>query len=438
VTALFLLLACVQDNGAARSDRPTSFRVALSSGSAATPDEPNAFSNGGTAFSFDVQAIGADGAPVDWDGFVRVAALPGQLVSVGGDAAPNVHMTGGRVEGVSVVVALAYGDVRVWFEDVGYEPGEPGTALCGDGVDEDGDRRFDFPDDPGCFASNDESEEDGHGGVGVSEALWFANPTLAEVQGRTSRSPLDGASITVDRGRLVVTRVAVDGLYATDLDESSWGHIYLFNFSTPAGVRVCDGLTRVDGIVGEFFGYTELSFPSWEAVEWDDTEMCPVPEPTVLGAATLADADTMESLEASLVRVTNVTVGSPRSCDLDGDRSIDLADAAESGCVDACNADPTCYESTQFARYGQLAVALDAAVGPKVYVVASDTVPEFDPSAHTGERLPAVTGTLRQVEFLDPPWLIEPRCPDDLVVDGDPLPSSEACVERRTEPEDEP
>ncbi len=427
--------ACVIERGAG-SDRPTSFRVSLVDGDPGSDDDRLSFSEVGTTFVFDVQAIGTGGSPMDWDGFVRAGVEPGRLVSVSGVAGASVSVTGGRAEDVEVGVALAYGEVHVWFEDVGYEPQPPGTAACEDGVDQDGDGRFDFPDDPGCFASNDESEEDARGGAGVSEPLWFANPTVADVQGGSSRSPLDGASITVDVGDLVVTRVAVDGLYVTDLDETGgYGHLFLFNFSTPPFVRVCDRLSRMDGIVGEFFGYTELSFPSWETLEWDESEPCPVPDPTEIDAVRLASAPGMESLEAGLVRVSDVVVADVTNCDLDGSGSVDF-EGEEDACRTACDADVLCMEETQLRRFGQTAVSLEGGTGPKIFVVPEGTVPAFDPWTAQGDRLASVTGTLRHVEFLEPPWLVEPRCPDDLVVDGAPV--AEACVSRRTEEKDDP
>ena len=65
---------------------------------------------------------------------------------------------------------------------------------------------------------------------------------------------------------LVVTRVAKDGFNVTDLSDQANGHnhIFAFNFSTPARMRVCDRVTYLAGTVNEFFGFTELNFPSYD------------------------------------------------------------------------------------------------------------------------------------------------------------------------------
>jgi hypothetical protein len=434
VTAL-CLASCVTERGRG-SDRPTSFSVSLTAGDPGAPDDRLPFSAAVTPFVFDVRALGADGSDFAWDGFVRTRVQPGRLLSVSGEVGANARMTDGRADAVEVEVAYAHGEARVWFEDVGYDPADPRDAACDDRVDQDGDGRFDFPDDPGCFASNDASEDDDRGGAGVSEALWFDNPRVADVQGRASGTPLDGESVTVDAGDLVVTRVAVDGLYVTDVAEpGGYGHLFLFSFSTPPFVRPCDRLSRMDGIVGEFFGYTELSFPSWEVAEWDESEPCAIPAPARVDAARLASPAAMESVEAGLVRVTDVVVGTMRACDENRDCQIDF-DGAEGDCAAECEADVLCTEESQWRCHEQVAVALEGGAGPKVSLVLGGTVPGYDAAEHSGDRLASVTGTLRHVEFLEPAWLVEPRCPDDLVVDGAPV--DEACVSRRTEAEDDP
>jgi hypothetical protein len=54
----------------------------------------------------------------------------------------------------------------------------------------------------------------------------------------------------------------------TDLSEQASGYnsLFAFNFNTPARMRVCDQVVYLAGTVSEFFGFTELSFPSYRLV----------------------------------------------------------------------------------------------------------------------------------------------------------------------------
>ena len=88
---------------------------------------------------------------------------------------------------------------------------------------------------------------------------------------------------------MIVTRISQSGFYATDLNDTP-GRLYLgvyaFNFSAPPGMRVCDRLKTFTGTASEFFGFTQLGYPTWTLEEWDPQQRpCLVPEPTVLGPA---------------------------------------------------------------------------------------------------------------------------------------------------------
>ena len=77
----------------------------------------------------------------------------------------------------------------------------------------------------------------------------------------------------------MVTRVASDGFYVTDLADQNIGYnaIFAYNFSTPADMRVCDTLTYLAGTANDFFGFTELSFPSYQVANYDPKKApCPV------------------------------------------------------------------------------------------------------------------------------------------------------------------
>ena len=436
-------------------DGPVSFRVAVTEGDVGSPDVRLPFSLAGTTFVLDIEAVPAAAFR---DGWVAVRSQPGDVVAVCPDDAcsshpgfvrTNVRLSDGRATGVRVTIAKAYGDARIWVEDLGFVPGTALGSACGNGLDDDDDGRVDYGEDPGCAFSNDDTETGGSHAVGLSPALYYANPRIADVQGMASESPLLGRSVTIDGGEMVVVRVSVDGLYVTDVGETrGYDSLFAYNFNTPQGVRVCDRLIALAGIVGEFYGYTELGFPSWTRdPAWPRPLLpsgpgeCPVPEPTELTVAVLDDAAAMESLECGLAQVTGGTI-TPRFHDCDaranggnGNGAIDFGTVEET-CADTCDDELDCTEASQYRRYGQFGIATAGATPAerrKVLVLARDSMPDFDARDHAGETAAVVRGTMKQVEFLNIPWILEVRCRDDLVFTGDVRPMWEACV---TPPDD--
>ncbi|MFO0671827.1 MAG: hypothetical protein U0235_19760 [Polyangiaceae bacterium] len=89
---------------------------------------------------------------------------------------------------MTVDLLAAYGDTRIWAEDLGYEPGNAsGKPRCSDGVDNDNDGLVDFPADPGCSAADDETENPGTFATGAGRPLFFAYPRVADVRGVNRR-----------------------------------------------------------------------------------------------------------------------------------------------------------------------------------------------------------------------------------------------------------
>lgn len=448
------LLCCTSHRYEDWANRPFSIKVEVRDGPMGTqlspldPSQPY-------VFKVDAEVLSAAGTALPkWSGWVRVSARPGKLTVLPGPHAVgnDVFVQDGRASDIPVRLEAAFGPTVIWVEDVGFTPQPFGTtAACNDGVDNDGDGAVDMFD-PGCFSSDDGSEEEGSYASGVSAPIWFQNPTIATVQGRgtsdPSVSPYIGETVTIDRGMMIVTRITRDGMYVSDIaDNEGFNHIFVYSFNTPAGVRVCDRLKSLSGIVGEFYKFTELNFPTWTLDPWYPSKgPCLVPEPKVLSASDLADKKIMESLEAALARVEDVLVGDNIvNCDYDGNGNVDYRNyntnycSAECQCREKCEADPLCTEWSQYKQYRQWAVAIGGEKGAKLFVVSEDTVPDFDPfSKNHPKRIRSITGTLRNISFLKPAWILEPRCPDDLVVSGQPRPTSESCIWPRTGPEEEP
>ncbi|MEB2311974.1 MAG: hypothetical protein OZ921_17095 [Sorangiineae bacterium] len=419
----------------------------------------------------DLRALRADGAvDATFSGFVRLDVEPGTVIRVRGEGAEgrNALLAGGVAEGVRVLLGNVRGPTRVWAEDIGYVPTDPFLPpACADGLDNDGDGLADYPVDPGCAFANDDTETVGNFAAGVSAPVRFALPRLADLQGLGASTPYSQEAVTVmteDPAVVIVTRVASDGFYATDVTETrGFGHVFAFNFSTPGGVRVCDRVTSLSGTAADFFGFTELSFPSYDVHAWVFPDArgahdgpCRVPEPWLIDAAGIADATAMESHESGLVRVESVTVGkhfgpelaknnsfgpTRSNCDFDGSGSIDFTpNSPEGSCVNACGADAECSEWSQYVGRGNFLVRLPT--GQPIQL-NTGTISGFEPPRARGKALAFVTGTLRNFSGGKLNWTIEPRCPDDLVCDDPsqpacdpernaPVSSGTACVSRRT------
>ena len=407
-------------------------------------------------WAFEIEARSPYGEPVDFDGTVRISVEPGVVLGVTGEGATgrNIRVVDGKAQGTATLTAV-YGPARLWVEDLGYTPAAlADKPACSNGKDDDEDVLIDFPADPGCAFADDDNEDVGTFAAGISPPVPYELPRISDIQGLGSTTPFPYEAIEINTDRpkpLVVTRVASDGFYVTDLSEQSTGynHIFAFSFSTPPGMRVCDRVTFLTGTVVEFFGFTELSFPSFVVsypIEGEDA--CEVPEPALLDDPTIGDTDAMEKLESGLVRiegfrvatkfgpkpvVDNIPNADHSNCDLNGDGQVDFESQAEGSCSDACAIDPECTEWTSYSARGNYKVFK----GSTQLQIQTGTAASFDPTGHKGEELDAVTGTLRNFSGGSLNWTIETRCPDDLVCQTQgcvkaTVPSSKACVRLRT------
>ncbi len=431
------------------------------------PDAPLP-ANGGKVtetWTFTIEARTASGEPdPSFDGVVRLSSKPGAISKVTGEGAVgrNLRLKGGKASG-SVELTAVYGPARLWVDDLGYVPAEPGKKpACSNGKDDDGDYLIDFPADPGCAFADDDNEEGGTYAAGVSNAVSYALPRVSDVQGHGPATPYPYESIEINTAapqRLIVTRVASDGFYVTDINDvdkdkksNGYNHLFAFNFSTPAGMRVCDHVSYLSGTVNEFFGFTELNFPSFQLDIPPVGTMgkCEVPEPTIIDAARLASPVEMEKIESALVRVVgyhvaanfgpkpvvnNVFTPDSSNCDLNGDGQVDFTLKNEGSCSDACSKNPECSEWTSYSARGNYKVSKSAS---DMIQIQTGTVSTFDPVANKGLPLDAVTGTLRNFSGGSLNWTIETRCPDDLACGRvgcvpQALPSDQACVRLRTQ-----
>ncbi len=488
--AALVLVSCTTQNEILERTEALLVEVRTTDGSAlpGADESPLPLPPAEVEFEIDIRARNPDGSlDSSFQGFVRIGAEPGSIVSVSGPRASgrNVLVLDGVAEKHRIVVRNARGSTRIWAEDIGYVPSDPEKPpLCADGLDNDEDGLLDYPQDPGCAFANDDTETAGTFATGISAPVRFAKPRVGDVQGRGSRTPyqLEGVDVaTALPANLIVTRIASDGFYATDTSDNPvagrpecdknilgpllpngatdgfcYNHVFAFTFNAPAGLRVCDRITALSGTAVEFFGFTELSFPSFNYREWvfpdpknpgaPNDGPCQVPEPIVIDDTFAGDDVLLERIESALVRVEGVTIGQffgdkpatngfapdASNCDFDGNGDIDFETpgSPEAECANLCGAEPQCVEWTGFAARGNYRVIFQNGVGIQVN---TGTIPRtrFDPVAMRGKAIKAVTGTLRNFSGGSLNWTIEARCPADVVCD---LPSQPACVEGPTAP----
>ncbi|CAN5795346.1 hypothetical protein BH09MYX1_BH09MYX1_31570 [soil metagenome] len=412
----------------------------------------------------------------EFNGFVRVSIRPGTVYEVGtGSDGRNVKLVAGVADDVAVSIIASYGEARVWAEDVGYTPVVDLTRkpppACSDGIDNDGDGRVDFPTDAGCFAANDDSETEGTFATCVIDTLYYALPRIADVRGVTSTggtaTPFPKEQLRMDTGfdpvtgnfafDVVVVGLTSDGFYATDVQDQKargFASVFMFTFSAPQRLGVCDRLRTLHGTAGDFFGYTEIGFPTWTVEAWDPkARNCLVPEPTTLSVADLKDTTALFKNESGLVRVESkgtvaVRVGKhfgpgkptapdflptddATSCDLNGSGKIDFSDPNEATCSSACTADPDCSEYQNYLAQGNFSlVVTDGAVSAKAQANGSASA-DFDPVLSKGQAVRAFSGALRYFSGGNQ-FTITARCADDVITDMSkgPIAADTACVRR--------
>jgi hypothetical protein len=442
-----------------------------------------------TPFTLHIEALQTDGTQdSSFNGFVRISAKPGTVSDLN---VRNVQLKNGVIDGVVVPVVASFGDAHLWAEDLGYEPVSPASSpppQCSDGIDNNGNGFIDYPADPGCYSPVDNTEDLGTYATGISDALHFARPRVADVRGFDPANGGNGNAtafpheqVNVDTGwrggtsyafSTVVIAVTAAGFLAQDIQNDlspapGYGGVYAYNFSSPPFMRVCDRLQTLGGTSSDFYGYTELNYPTWQLEYWDPTQRpCLVPEPTVAGTADLNNNNRLWQLEATLVRVLTAGTVSAHiashfgpdfvplvngayvpgtnasNCDFNRNGKVDFTDPTESLCADACvgsaAAAPTDYECSEYSAY--LAqndfelIVKDAANASSARIQANaSTAPAFNPVGTRGTTIKSFTGTLAYFSG-GTQFTVQARCQDDVVADlnAPPLTSDVACVHPRT------
>jgi len=474
-------------------------------------------------FHVKVEAQLPDGTlDTSFNGSINLSVQPGTISdltvrNIELKAGVNVPIAGDPY--IIVPVIGAFGQAHIWAEDLGFEPEAPNSnppPQCADGIDNNNNGLIDYPADPGCYAPVDNTEDLGSYAAGVSDALYFAEPRIELVRGYDPKNNGNGNAagfphqqISIDTGwrggqdyafSTVVIGLTSAGFYVQDLqsDEhpgggcggsgpggapgtgSCYGGLYAYNFSTPAFMRVCDRVQILSGTSSDFYGYTELNYPTWQIEYWNPmTRPCLVPEATMLGTADLNQNNRLWQTEATLVRVgvnpqnghkTTAHVASHfgpgdvpvdnahcltgqtapcyipdathTNCDFDHTGKINYNDPLEAACAKACagscTAAPYDYECSEFSSFESQndfeLIVDDATDGSHARIqVNAAAANGFNPLDYRGQTIPAFTGLLAYFSG-GCQFTINARCSDDIVSDphGSPLASDVACVHPRT------
>ena len=433
-------------------------------------------------FHVTVHAVNAQGATdTTFNRFVRISAKPGAVAPLTGPGADgrNILLTNGESPTFDVSVTNAFGTSYIVADDLGYIPKDPlanPPPQCSDGIDNDGDGKVDFPADEGCAFANDDSEQGGTFSEGASAPIVFRLPRIAEVRGlkctdpgRTSCSgngatPYPREQMLIDTGyrddsnsfifNTVVTRISSSGFYVTDLDDKSgtpagtagFTSVFAFNFNAPPFMRTCDRLKTYGGTASEFFGFTQISYPTWTLEEWDPAQRpCLVPAPERLSPSYFGSSPDLLKRSANLVHVETSPDGTqtvsvtskfgpgdvPKgagglyaptpdasNCDFDHNGKITFAVGnPENDCNSACTADPECTEWSNWIARSTFRLTVSDANGSKAAIQADATAAAgFDPVAMKGSKLRWFAGTMTFFSG-GAQFTIEARCKDDIITD---------------------
>jgi hypothetical protein len=327
---MLLFLAACTLPGARDRVEPSFIEVTLDGVEPGSREAPLAFTTDPIDIPVRVRTLDVDGNPYPFDGDLKPKVRPGVL-----ESDPWVTVSGGEWSG-TLSIRNSFGPTRIWLTDEGDK-------------DEDSGREASW-------------------GAGVSEELWFASPTIAEMQEsddiETNQLAGEFATLRVADRQVVVTAREAAGMWVADVADppGSYNGLYVYTFSRPddayaIGTRV----TLLTGINQEYLASTQLSFPSLET----DGSTLEVPEAVELDGC---EDTEMEGLEASRVAVVDGVIP---------DTFVEGSEAY-----------------ADYIAYGQWPLTFGSCT---VSVESGATAPDFAPTEHTGEALVRVEGMLKQI-----------------------------------------
>jgi hypothetical protein len=469
--------------------------VTVTQGNLGSTDQPLPISiTQPTTFTIDITAELPDGTTdSSFNGYVNVFSQPGSISNLD---VTNVQLQNGTYQGLVVPVVAAFGETHIWANDLGYTPASPNRTPppeCANGIDDNHNGLIDYPADPGCYAPTDDSEDLGTYASGASDTIYFQLPRIQLVRGydpanngNGNKTLFPNTQVSINTGwqggstyafSTVVIGLTSAGFYVQDLqsDENpppGYGGLYAYNFETPPFMRVCDRVQVLSGTSSDFYGFTELNYPTWQLEYWDPTvRPCLVPEPTVIGVADINNDNRLWQVEATLVRVETagtvsvhvahhfgpedvpiingnyVPSDDASNCDYDHNGKINYADSAstpsEANCAAVCTGNgltspPSDYECSEYSQYASqndfFFIVDDSSNNSQARIQGDASAADlFNPVQARGQPMRAFTGLVSYFSG-GTQFTILARCQDDVVTDlgSSPLTSNVACVHPRT------
>jgi hypothetical protein len=476
----------------------------------------------GSTFHVHVEAHMPDGTvDTSFNGYVNISSQPGTVTDL---TVRNVQLKNGVIvppdggQYVSVPVIGAFGQAHIWAEDLGYEPVEfdpSNPPQCSDGKDNNGNGLIDYPADPGCYAPIDGTEDLGNYAAGVSPTLYFSEPRIELVRGFDPKNNGNGNSagfphqqISIDTGwrgdqnydfSTIVVGLTSAGFYVEDLQNDQnpkhgYNGLYAYNFSTPAFMRVCDRVQILSGTSDDFYGFTELNYPTWQIEYWNPANgPCPVPDFQKLLIPDLNSNNRLWQVEATLVQVETgdrlpdgglqtvhvakhfgsgnvprddahclgtqtppcyVPDAEHSNCDFDHSGKINFNDPLEAACAAACSGscsaapfDYECSEWSQYASQNDFELVVNDSANPmaQARIQANAAAANgINPVELRGQNIRSFVGLLAYFSG-GCQFTMNARCADDVTVGtcpkgetdcampiGSPIPAQAACVHART------
>ena len=245
------------------------------------------------------------------------------------------------------------------------------------------------------------------GKLGVSETICPPLATIAEIQGNNSGSKgfdskYNNRNLNLKGKTMVVTAVIEGGFYLAEVGVEDYGSIYLYTYSTPyvddasVGYSLPTGsiIEEANGSVFEFFGFTEMSFPTfkpkYKTVDGKKrivVDESLIPEPFDVTALLSSDVE-MEKKESAIVTVKNVVVEWFNEHD------------------------------SSFVEYGQFPLKTES--GAVVMAQTLYTAPSFNPLMERDSKTRRIfnfTGALKQHTSARPStWILVPRDSEDIEI----------------------
>ena len=247
---------------------------------------------GGIVTTINIAALGYDKKPLtDYSGEVEIGMLYGE-----NSAVSRITMQNGYAGNIEVKMRYCLDNDRVVVQEVKKHEGEETYEPTGK--------------------------------IGVSPVFYTEVATISAIQGtvkgaKGAPSAFNNRNLTLKDKEMVVIAVIEGGFYLHEVGAGDYSSVYMYTYSTPyvddnkeesMSLPVGTLIESANGSVFEFFGFTEMSFPTFHPVYVNkngkkelkiDTSLIPAPKDV---GDILTDNDEMEKHEASLVTVKNVSV----------------------------------------------------------------------------------------------------------------------------------